>query len=57
LIAALIAVEKLWPSRVVAKWLVTAVLLVVGVFLLADPAVVPGMPDSSAPMPQMQSMR
>jgi predicted metal-binding membrane protein len=56
-IAALIAVEKLWPSRVVANWSVTAVLLVVGVFLLADPAVVPGMPDSSAPMHQMQSMR
>jgi predicted metal-binding membrane protein len=44
LIAALIAIEKLWPSRLVANWSVTAVLLVVGVLLLTDPAALPGMP-------------
>jgi predicted metal-binding membrane protein len=54
-IAALIALEKLWPSRVVANWSVTIVLLVVGVFLLADPAAVPGIPDGSGSM-QMQPM-
>jgi predicted metal-binding membrane protein len=45
-IAALIATEKLLPSRVAANWLVTAVLLVVGVALLADPSALPGMPDA-----------
>jgi predicted metal-binding membrane protein len=45
-VAALIAIEKLLPSRVAANWTVTAVLLVVGVALLVDPSVVPGMPDS-----------
>jgi predicted metal-binding membrane protein len=44
LIAALIAMEKLWPSPLVANWSVTAVLLVVGVLLLTDPAALPGMP-------------
>jgi predicted metal-binding membrane protein len=50
LIAALIALEKLWPSRVVANWLVTVVLLVVGIALLVDPSVVPGMPGTDAAM-------
>ena len=45
-IAALIATEKLLPSRMAANWLVSAVLLVVGVALLADPSAVPGMPDA-----------
>ena len=56
-VAALIAVEKLWPSRVAANWSVTGVLLIVGIALLVDPSVVPGMPESSAPMPTMDSMR
>jgi predicted metal-binding membrane protein len=55
-IAALIALEKLWPSRVVANWSVTVVLLVVGVALLAHPAAVPGMPDDGSGA-VMQSMR
>src|SRR3954454_17886898 len=44
LIAALIAVEKLLPSRAAANWSVTALLLVLGVALLIDPSAVPGMP-------------
>jgi predicted metal-binding membrane protein len=57
-IAALIAIEKLLPSRVAANWTVTALLLVVGVALLVDPSVVPGMPDSGGGSDmQMQMMR
>jgi predicted metal-binding membrane protein len=52
-IAALIAVEKLLPSRTAANWSVTAVLAVVGVALLIDPSLVPGMPGTSAPMHSM----
>ena len=52
-IAALIAMEKLWPSRLVANWSVTIALLVVGIALLVDPSVVPGMPDGGSSM-QMQ---
>jgi predicted metal-binding membrane protein len=55
-IAALIAVEKLLPSRVVANWSVTVVLLIVGIALLVDPSIVPGMPDTSSPMKPMNSM-
>jgi predicted metal-binding membrane protein len=55
-IAALIAIEKLLPSRVAANWTVTAVLLVVGVALLVDPSVVPGMPDSGGSGMNMQMM-
>jgi hypothetical protein len=55
-IAALIAVEKLLPSRIAANWTVTAVLLVVGVALLIDPSAVPGMPDPAAPAPPMEAM-
>jgi hypothetical protein len=40
---------------VVANWSVTVVLLVVGVFLLADPAAVPGIPEGSGSR-QMQPM-
>jgi predicted metal-binding membrane protein len=47
-IAALIAIEKLLPSRVAANWTVTIVLAVVGVALLVDPSVVPGMPDGGS---------
>jgi predicted metal-binding membrane protein len=56
-IAALIAIEKLLPSRLAANWTVTVVLLLVGVALLVDPSVVPGMPDTGggADM-QMQTM-
>jgi predicted metal-binding membrane protein len=56
-IAALIAVEKLLPWRWAANWSVTAVLVAVGVALLIDPSVVPGMPDTSAPMQSMEAMR
>jgi predicted metal-binding membrane protein len=52
-IAALIAVEKLLPSRLAANWSVTAVLVAVGVALLIDPSVVPGMPDTSMPTQSM----
>jgi predicted metal-binding membrane protein len=55
-IAALIAVEKLLPSRIAANWTVTAVLLVVGVALLVDPSAVPGMPDAGGSDMQMQMM-
>jgi predicted metal-binding membrane protein len=55
-VAALIAVEKLLPSRIAANWSVTAVLVVVGAVLLIDPSVVPGMPDASAPMQPMHGM-
>jgi predicted metal-binding membrane protein len=43
-IAALIAVEKLVPSRLVANYSVAAVLVVVGAVLLVAPAAVPGTP-------------
>lgn len=49
-VAALIAFEKLWPSRVVASWSVTVVLLIVGVALLANPTAVPGVPDGDSVM-------
>ena len=53
-IAALIAAEKLLPSRVAANWTVSAVLLIVGIALLVDPSLVPGMPDGgSASMKSM----
>jgi predicted metal-binding membrane protein len=55
-VAGLIAVEKLLPWRWAANWSVTAVLVVVGVALLIDPSVVPGMPDTNAPMQPMNSM-
>lgn len=56
LVAALIALEKLWPSRLVANWSVTVLLIVLGVALLVDPAVLPGMPDPAAPMRSMDAM-
>lgn len=43
-IGALIAVEKLVPSRAAANWSVTVLLAIVGVALLVDPSLVPGMP-------------
>jgi hypothetical protein len=56
-IAALIAIEKLLPSRLAANWTVTVVLLLVGVALLVDPSVVPGMPDTGGGSDmQMQTM-
>jgi predicted metal-binding membrane protein len=57
-VAALIAIEKLLPSRVAANWTVTFVLLVVGLALLIDPSVVPGMPDRGGGSDmQMKMMR
>jgi predicted metal-binding membrane protein len=55
-IAGLIAVEKLVPSRVVAHYAVTAVLLLVGIALLVSPSSVPGMPGDmgSDPMSPMR---
>jgi predicted metal-binding membrane protein len=45
-IAALIALEKLWPSRAVANWSVAVALVIVGVALLIDPSALPGIPGS-----------
>jgi predicted metal-binding membrane protein len=56
-VAALIAVEKLLPSRMLANWSVTAALAVVGITLLVDPSLVPGTPDTSRAMNQMQPMQ
>jgi predicted metal-binding membrane protein len=53
-VAALIAVEKLLPSRLAANWSVTAVLTIVGIALLVSPSAVPGMPDGASGMQQMQ---
>jgi predicted metal-binding membrane protein len=50
-IAGLIAAEKLWPSRRVANLAVTALLAVIGIALLVDPSVVPGMPGDGMQMP------
>jgi predicted metal-binding membrane protein len=47
-IAGLIAIEKLWPSRVVANYAVTALLALIGVGLLVHPSWVPGMPGSAS---------
>lgn len=52
-IAALIAIEKLLPSRTMANWTVAVVLAGVGVALLADPSVLPGIPDAGAGMQSM----
>jgi predicted metal-binding membrane protein len=46
-IAGLIAIEKLLPWRAVANYGVAAILLAIGLALLIDPSVVPGMPDGS----------
>jgi len=57
-IAALIAVEKLFPSRIAANWSVTAVLALVGMTLLVSPSSVPGTPDAgSAGHMQMAPMK
>jgi predicted metal-binding membrane protein len=55
-IAALIAVEKLLPSRTAANWTVSAVLVIVGGLLLISPASVPGMPDANGSTSPMRSM-
>ena len=55
-VAALIAVEKLLPSRLAANWSVTAVLTIVGIALLVSPTVVPGMPDGASGMQHMTPM-
>jgi hypothetical protein len=54
-IAALIAVEKLFPSRLAANWTVTALLALLGIILLVHPSSVPGTPSSGSTM-QMRSM-
>jgi predicted metal-binding membrane protein len=56
-IAALIAVEKLSPSRLIANYGVAFVLLVLGIGLLAGPTLVPGMPDASAAAPGGMQMQ
>jgi predicted metal-binding membrane protein len=55
-IAALIAIEKLLPSRTAANWTVSGVLLAVGLALLVAPSIVPGMPATHAAMQTMQGM-
>jgi len=55
-IAGLIAIEKLLPNRVAANYTVAAVLFAVAIGLAADPAAVPGMPDSSPAPMQMDGM-
>jgi predicted metal-binding membrane protein len=57
-IAALIAVEKLLPSKVLANGSVAAVLLILGLAVLIAPGKVPGLtlPDSPAAARAMQSM-
>jgi predicted metal-binding membrane protein len=52
-VAALIAIEKLLPSRLAANWSVTALLAIVGIALLVDPSAVPGMPDGGSSSMQM----
>jgi predicted metal-binding membrane protein len=56
-VAGLIAVEKLLPWRRVATYGTAAILLALGVLVLAMPDVVPGLtPPGDDPMPQMQQM-
>jgi predicted metal-binding membrane protein len=57
LIAGLIAVEKTLPQRRVATYGTTAILLVLGILLLAAPDVIPGLtiPGSSMQMEPMGS--
>jgi predicted metal-binding membrane protein len=53
-VAALIAAEKTLPWRRVATWGTAAILLGLGVLLLAAPAVIPGLTiPGRGPMPQM----
>jgi predicted metal-binding membrane protein len=53
-VAGLIAAEKTLPSRVVATYGVAAILLGLGVLLLAAPAAVPGLTiPGGQPMPMM----
>jgi cytochrome c biogenesis protein CcdA len=56
-VAGLIAFEKLIPSRRVATYGTAAVLLVLGVLMLAAPDVIPGLTVPGAgSMPQMDQM-
>ena len=56
-IAGLIAIEKTLPWRRVATYGTTAVLLVLGLLLLAAPHAVPGLTiPASGPMSQMNGM-
>jgi predicted metal-binding membrane protein len=56
-IAALIAVEKLLPSRAAANWTVSVVLVIVGLVLLVHPASVPGMPEKGGTMQMAPMMK
>jgi Na+/citrate or Na+/malate symporter len=57
-VAALIAVEKVLPWRRVATYGTAAVLLALGVLVLAAPDAVPGLtiPGGGSTMPSMQMM-
>jgi predicted metal-binding membrane protein len=56
-VAALIAFEKLIPSRRAATWGTAAVLIVVGVLMLFAPDVIPALSIPGAgPMPPMDEM-
>ena len=55
-IAALIAIEKLLPSRLAANWSVTVLLAVVGIALLVHPSAVPGVPDGGSSMQMKMQM-
>jgi predicted metal-binding membrane protein len=55
-IAGLIAIEKLLPSRAVANYSVTVLLALIGLALLIDPSILPGIPGASAkPAPMKMS--
>jgi hypothetical protein len=58
-VAALIAVEKLLPWGRVATYGTAAVLLALGILMLAAPDAIPGLtvPDGGGGMPAMDSMK
>jgi predicted metal-binding membrane protein len=56
-VAALIAAEKTLPWRRVASYGTAAILLVLGVLLLAAPSAIPGLTiPGSGPRPSMEQM-
>jgi len=57
IVAGLIAFEKLIPSRRAATYVTAAILLMLGVLLLAAPDTIPGLTvPGSGSMPQMDQM-
>jgi predicted metal-binding membrane protein len=56
LVAALIAVEKLLPSRTIANRGVAAVLIVLGIGVAFAPQHVPGLTAPDSPMPMTEEM-